>query len=117
MALVVRRRVSCFAEQLDLFPSVKLKNIEQQPRIHSLVVVVHRHLFLKSRHDSPEKERLIPSFFLLLLQAPQTKEELLRELQVRRAADEAAAAAKKKAEEQRVSVRVIRARSIDLCLD
>jgi len=38
-------------------------------------------------------------------QAPQTKEELIRELQLQRAAEEAAAQAKKKLEEQRLLVK------------
>lgn len=39
------------------------------------------------------------------MQAPQTKEELIRELQQQRAAEEAASAAKKKSEEQRLAVK------------
>ena len=61
-------------------------------------------------------ERTKDSF--LVLQAPETKEELIRKLQVQRAADEATAAAtaKTKLEEQRLAVRVTRARWIDVFL-
>lgn len=71
--------------------------------IHLHVVDVHQCLFLKYTFSfsHPHFSYFIRLFFS---QAPQTKEELIRELQLQRANEEAATAEKKKLEEQRLLV-------------
>jgi len=62
---------------------------------------VHQCLFLKYNFIF---QQIFKSSIGFNFQAPQTKEELIRELQLQRAAEETAAAEKKKLEEQRLLV-------------